>query len=325
MRLRVILIFLIAIGLPVLSAAAGMGPRVFVMSPSHLSAVEDTEILVALSGDEGDGVQLVATLASMDGAVRTEVSRTPAVTGTELALAKVTVPAGALTPFRLGEELALTIQLVSRGKTTAESTVHLTLLAEPAPVEFASWSMVLADKPAQLYTTRPSVLKYIFFNPKNNPKSANVALKFKGDEGKVKAKWKFEVSLPVGLSEQLVYVPSSVTSEARLRNSTLLESKLKRQDNVIAKDQALLDFDLSATAGADPASGSAPLRVSFTANASGGKLPYVYNWTFGDGSAASDQNPFHSFSQPGLYTTTLTVTDALGAKVTDDLTVTVSP
>ncbi|WP_369394635.1 PKD domain-containing protein [Streptomyces sp. CG1] len=68
---------------------------------------------------------------------------------------------------------------------------------------------------------------------------------------------------------------------------------------------------LSASAGASPTTGNAPLAVNFTGSASGGTAPYSYNWDFGDGSAAgTTQNPSHTYSAAGSYTATLTVTDS---------------
>jgi len=74
---------------------------------------------------------------------------------------------------------------------------------------------------------------------------------------------------------------------------------------------------LSATAGASPTSGVAPLPVGLSASASGGRSPYSYSWNFGDGTALSTaQNPSHSYSGPGRFTPQVTVSDANGASVT---------
>src|SRR5260370_19323744 len=67
---------------------------------------------------------------------------------------------------------------------------------------------------------------------------------------------------------------------------------------------------LTASAGASPTTGNAPLGVSFTGAATGGTAPYSYGWNFGDGSAASTvQNPSHTYNTARTYTATLTVTD----------------
>ncbi|MGC8762465.1 MAG: PKD domain-containing protein [Acidobacteriota bacterium] len=72
--------------------------------------------------------------------------------------------------------------------------------------------------------------------------------------------------------------------------------------------------ELLCSASASPASGLAPLPVSFTGGAAlQGScgidvfLP-AYDWDFGDGSAHStQQNPSHTYTTPGSYTWTLTV------------------
>ena len=58
----------------------------------------------------------------------------------------------------------------------------------------------------------------------------------------------------------------------------------------------------------DVTSGSAPLTVQFTDTSLGG--PIAWQWDFGDGSPiATEQNPSHTFTAPGNYIVTLTVTD----------------
>lgn len=42
-----------------------------------------------------------------------------------------------------------------------------------------------------------------------------------------------------------------------------------------------------------------------------------FNWDFGDGNTSTLENPSHSFSLPGMYTVSLTVTDTLGHLITE--------
>jgi PKD repeat protein len=58
---------------------------------------------------------------------------------------------------------------------------------------------------------------------------------------------------------------------------------------------------------ATPAAGRAPLEVRFAAPS--GLKP---RWDFGDGATSSEPSPIHQFTKPGLFTVTLTVTDAHG-------------
>lgn len=73
---------------------------------------------------------------------------------------------------------------------------------------------------------------------------------------------------------------------------------------------------LSAAASAAPGSGPPPLAVAFSGTGSGGFPPYGYAWNFGDGGTSSQQNPSHTYTQPGAYTASLTVTDSQGFTAT---------
>lgn len=62
---------------------------------------------------------------------------------------------------------------------------------------------------------------------------------------------------------------------------------------------------------ADVVSGKIPLQVQFT-DTSGGD-PNAWLWDFGDGSTAKAQDPVHSYTVPGDYNVSLTVTNANGS------------
>ncbi len=73
---------------------------------------------------------------------------------------------------------------------------------------------------------------------------------------------------------------------------------------------------LVATGSSDVSSGPVPLLVTFSVSASGGTGPFSYNWDFGDGSTSTDQNPVHTFKQPGSYTVKVEVRDSSGQTTT---------
>jgi PKD repeat protein len=60
--------------------------------------------------------------------------------------------------------------------------------------------------------------------------------------------------------------------------------------------------------------GQAPLCVQFTDTSTGG-LPSAWNWSFGDGTLSTDQNPIHIFAAPGTYAITLFVSDLYGTSL----------
>ena len=49
--------------------------------------------------------------------------------------------------------------------------------------------------------------------------------------------------------------------------------------------------------------------VTFSADVTGGVLPYSYLWDFGDGNTSTAANPIHTYISDGTFTVTLTVTD----------------
>jgi len=73
---------------------------------------------------------------------------------------------------------------------------------------------------------------------------------------------------------------------------------------------------LTATTSDTPATGQAPLPVTFSVQASGGVSPYTYAWDFGDGAASTSQNPQHTYAAAGTYHPKVTVTDSAGATAT---------
>lgn len=79
-----------------------------------------------------------------------------------------------------------------------------------------------------------------------------------------------------------------------------------------------------ATINAAPITGSAPLTVVFDASGSsdadGDSL--IYAWDFGDGSTANTAHFSHTYPTAGVYTVTLTVTDAQGASASAQTTIT---
>ncbi|MEW6468250.1 MAG: PKD domain-containing protein [Bacteroidota bacterium] len=61
-----------------------------------------------------------------------------------------------------------------------------------------------------------------------------------------------------------------------------------------------------------PQAGCAPFMVQFTNSSLTGNMVTNYLWDFGDGSFSVAPNPIHTYTQPGVYTVTLTVVTTNG-------------
>ncbi|UCH62109.1 MAG: PKD domain-containing protein [Fidelibacterota bacterium] len=86
-------------------------------------------------------------------------------------------------------------------------------------------------------------------------------------------------------------------------------------DNVVLHARALTPPEFMPAPGtadfdADPRSGPPPLEVSFT-DGSPGEVT-SWSWDFGDGQAATNQHPTHTYTDPGTYSVTLVINGSLG-------------
>jgi pectate lyase len=79
---------------------------------------------------------------------------------------------------------------------------------------------------------------------------------------------------------------------------------------------------LVADAGPDHAA-SAETTLTFTGAATGGVIPYTFQWDFGDGASATGQMATHDYQATGSFTVTLAVTDTAGTRATDTARVTI--
>lgn len=65
--------------------------------------------------------------------------------------------------------------------------------------------------------------------------------------------------------------------------------------------------------------------VPFAGNGNAGTIPYVFDWTFGDGTNAAGQSFNKTYSQAGTYNVVLLVTDHAGSQATVSRTIVVTP
>jgi PKD repeat protein len=74
-----------------------------------------------------------------------------------------------------------------------------------------------------------------------------------------------------------------------------------------------------------PSGGDAGIALSLEATpGTTGTGPFTYAWHFGDGTTGSGRNVTHSYTTPGTYRATVTLTDSLGATANASLSVPVA-
>jgi len=78
----------------------------------------------------------------------------------------------------------------------------------------------------------------------------------------------------------------------------------------------------AAVANGTPLNGPAPLDVAFTCTVTGGDAPLTFEWDFGDGTTSTEQNPAHTYADPGTFIATCLVTDADGETDTSPVQIT---
>ncbi len=105
--------------------------------------------------------------------------------------------------------------------------------------------------------------------------------------------------------------------------TTLVYMLTKAVESLTAELSCNGQAPLVAIANGAPVSGDAPLTVAFTGSESGGTPSYTYNWTYGDGTSGTSQNPSHLYSSAGKFTVLFNVTDSKGYVAATSLRITV--
>ena len=299
-------------GTAVLAGGEGI-PGLMITPPACLSVQEASPVTLRVEAPAAETAKAALDLVSEDGLVTVPVYRGPIDLAPGTNAFAIPVDPASLSPFAFGE----TVTLAGRVGPWAGAVDVPVGTAAGAP-EAGGW-VINAPPTALVYSSRDSTVEFRVFNPKNKPLSAKLALKFKNQKGKVVAAWKYPTLLPSGESLHTVTVPVAIGLKARLKGAVSLKTALKVKGVVRTTGQSLLDWDLTVTASADKTVGPAPLSVGFSGLATGGTAPYTYEWTFGDASAPStSQSPSHTYTVPGYYNATLTVTDARGGVIAAD-------
>ncbi len=97
------------------------------------------------------------------------------------------------------------------------------------------------------------------------------------------------------------------TYTVRLTISDSYSSQTEIKTDYITVSIPLLIAEFEGT----PTTGNIPFDVSFTDLSTGNNLSWL--WDFGDGNTSAEQNPIHTYDGIGVFTVSLTITDAYGS------------
>ena len=91
-----------------------------------------------------------------------------------------------------------------------------------------------------------------------------------------------------------------------------LEARIRYLEQTTAMsliEVSLRESSLTVSFNADSRAVDEGVPVEFTADVSGGFVPYSYDWDFGDGESSNQASPSHTYRDEGWYSVRLTVTD----------------
>jgi PKD repeat protein len=123
---------------------------------------------------------------------------------------------------------------------------------------------------------------------------------------------------------------STLADPAHVYAPGLYTATLTVTDGEGVSDTATIAIDVNdkptASATSNVTSGTGPLTVNFSGTAADSDGTFSFAWDFGDGGTNnSSLSPSHTYTDPGTYSATLTVTDDRGASaVSTVITITVT-
>ncbi|HYF48767.1 MAG TPA: S8 family serine peptidase [Planctomycetota bacterium] len=110
------------------------------------------------------------------------------------------------------------------------------------------------------------------------------------------------------IEQIIINTPANGTYTFTIRGTSIPSGT---QPFAVVLNQATLPLPLVAQVLASPTEGEAPLTVAFSAAGSTGNNP-TYKWDFGDGTSANGSEVSHTYTTPGTFTASVTLTDIAG-------------
>jgi len=159
-------------------------------------------------------------------------------------------------------------------------------------------------------------------SPASGP--APLAVNFAGAASGGKSPYAYKWDFGDGQTSTLQNPPHTYTKAGKFTATVAVTDSASTVSKATVGLSVTAATTLGATAKASPTSGPAPLAVNFIGSASGGKSPYKYKWSFGDGQTSTLQNPAHIYPTAGNVIAVLTVIDSASATCKASITLSVT-
>jgi PKD repeat protein len=109
--------------------------------------------------------------------------------------------------------------------------------------------------------------------------------------------------------------PGTYTIKLDISNANGEQATITQKD-YITVNPAPVSSELIPDFNATPRFGVSPVIVRFNDRSTGFTEPVTYLWDFGDGNTSSQQNPLHTYTEPGSYSIKLDISQGSGALAT---------
>ncbi len=127
----------------------------------------------------------------------------------------------------------------------------------------------------------------------------------------VEISWENNPIITSSLDSSTITVLSTEVGENQLIFFAEADNGCTLRDTIIVEFKDSLDVDFAF------ANECGSLTVEFTNNSDAGN----YNWVFGDGETSTEENPTHTYTEPGTYTVSLTIVNGCSSTMTQTISV----